>query len=68
MSLTNLLYGEIYGDRVQSLHIIDCLNWATITAQNRHVKEYKSIVQSYAPVAFEGSEYNNFLSHCNDTF
>ena len=68
MSLTNLLYGEIYGDRIQALHLLDCHNRATITAQNRQVKEYESIVRSNAPVIFEGDEYNKFLVHCNDTF
>ena len=67
-ALTNLLYDEIYGDCVQSLHIIDCHNRATIIAQNRHVKEYENIAQSYAPVVFNGSAYSKFLTHCNETF
>ena len=62
------MYEEIYGDQVQALHILDCHNRAIITAHNRHVKEYETIVQSYAPVVFEGSVYTNFLSHCNDIF
>ena len=31
-ALTNLLYDEIYGDRIQALHMLDCHNRATITA------------------------------------
>ena len=67
-SLTNLLYDEIYRDRVYSLHILDCHNRVTITAQNIHVKKYDNIVQSYAPAIFERITYTNFLSHCNDIF
>ena len=50
------------------MHILDCHNRATITAQNRHVKVCENIVQSYAPVVFEGDAYTAFLSHRNDTF
>ena len=67
MSLTNLLYGEIYGDRVQALHILDCHNRATITAQNRQVKEYESIVQSNAPVIFEPNQPRIRVATTRDT-
>ena len=53
-ALTNVLCDKIYGARVHALHILDCRNRKTITAQNGHVKECENIVQSYAPVVFEG--------------
>lgn len=40
-SLTNLLYGEEYHDKVQALCILDCNTRATITGSNQHVKEYE---------------------------
>ena len=34
-ALTNRLFAEVYGDRLQALHILDCHNRAVITLQNK---------------------------------
>ena len=67
-ALTNRLFGEVYGDRIQALHILDCHNRATVTMQNRQIKEYNIKILSLKQVTFDGDDYNTLLRTCDESF
>ena len=67
-ALTNRLFTEVYGDRVQALHILDCHNRAIVTLQNKQIKDYESQILAVKPVLFEGDSYKQLLQTCNDSF
>ena len=41
-ALTNRLFAEVYGDRVQALHILDCHNRTIVTLQNKQIKDHET--------------------------
>ena len=49
-ALTNRLFAEVYGDRVQALRILDCHNRAIITLQNKQLKDYETQILAHKPV------------------
>ena len=65
-ALKNQLNSEVYGDCLQALHILDCLNRATVTLQNRQIKLYEQKMLSYNPIVLDGAEYNVLLQTCDD--
>ena len=67
-ALTNCLFGEVYGDRIQALHILDCHNRATVTLQNRQIKEYEKKILRLKQVTFDGDDYNTLLRTCDESF
>ena len=52
--LTNQLFVEVYGDRVQALHLLDCHNKSIILIQNLQLKTIESSVKGLEPVIFHG--------------
>ena len=67
-ALFNLLYDEVYGDRLQSMHLINCFNRATVRNQNKTIRDYDKIISDNKPIVLDGEVYNSFLEKCNDTF
>ena len=67
-ALTNQLFEEVYGDRVQALHLLDYHNKSIILIQNLQIKTFESLVKGFKPVVFEGEKYHTFLWECNATF
>ena len=67
-ALLNSLYNEVYGDRLQSLHLINCFHRATMKNPNKKIHEYHTIINDYKPIVLYGDVYNNLLDKCNDTF
>ena len=67
-ALFNSLYDEVYGDRLQSLHLISCFNRATIKSQNKALREYEVMVSDNKPIILEGDVYNDLLEKCNNAF
>ena len=43
-ALFNSLYNKVYGDRLQSLHLINCFNRATMKNQNKSIRKYQTII------------------------
>ena len=67
-ALVNQLFEEVYGDRVQALHLLDCHNKLIILIQNLQLNIFETSVKRSEPVVFEGEKYHSFLRECNDTF
>ena len=67
-ALFNSLYDEVYGDRLQSLHLINCFNRATIKLQSKAIREYEVTISDNKPNILESDVYNDLLEKCNDAF
>ena len=66
--LMNTLYSEVYGDRLQCLHLMNCYNRAIMKNQMKLVRTYEDVIQKYNPVVLVGEEYESLLENCNDAF
>ena len=66
--LFNSLYDEIYGYRLQLLHLINCFNIATIENQNKTICEYQTILTTYELIVLDGVVYNTLLDKCDNIF
>lgn len=67
-ALINLLYDEVYGDRLQSLHLIHCFNRAIMKNQDKSIKDYEFTIHNNKPVVLAGEEYNYVLDKYNEIF
>ena len=67
-SLMISLYSEVYGDRLQCLHLLLCYNRANNKSQSVTIRKYDSIVQNFTPAVLEGESYNLLLSDLNTSF
>ena len=67
-ALTNQLFEEVYGDRVQALHLLYFHNKSIILIQNLQLKTIEYSVRGLEPVVFNGEKYHTFLRECNATF
>ena len=42
--LMNILYPEVYGDRLQCLNLINCFNRANVKNQGKTIREYEGVI------------------------
>ena len=68
MALLNLLYGEMFGDRLQAMHLINCYYRATIKTQSKQICQNSESIVQLQHVVLEGVEYNMLIDDCNETF
>ena len=67
-ALFNTLYDEVYGDRLQSLYLMNCFNRATNKNLNKTIRQYDVIINDNKPIILDGDAYNRLLDKCNDSF
>lgn len=58
----------MYGDRMQSLYLLNCFNRDLMNNQNKCIKEYKQTITAYVRDVLEGEDYNYLLEVCNSVF
>ena len=67
-SLMNSLYSEVYGDRLQCLHLLLSYHRANNKNHSVTIRQYDSLVQNFEPAVLEGESYNLLLSDLNTSF
>ena len=67
-SLMNSLYSEVYGDRLQCLHLLLSYHRANNKYQSVTIRKYDSLLQNFEPAVLEGESYNLLLSDLNTSF
>ena len=67
-SLMNSLYSEVYGDRLQCLHLLLSYHRANNKNQAVTIRKYDSLAQNFGPAVLEGESYNLLLSDLNNSF
>lgn len=59
--LFNSLYDKVYGDRLQSLHLIDCFDRAMVKNQNKSIREYETTIKDNKLIVLKGNDCNSLL-------
>ena len=68
LAVLNSLFPEVYGDRIQCMHLIHCYHRTTIQMQQTYIKASDIIIDSYSPIDLNGKVYNEFLIRCDTCF
>ena len=68
IAVFNRLFPEVYGDRIQCMHLIHCYYRSTIIMQQKYITECESRIKSYAPIKMHGQPYEEFLKKCDNVF
>jgi len=68
LGLLNTLFLEVYGDRIQCMHLIHCYYRKTILMQQQYMKQADLKINSYAPIDMVSDVYNNLLTKCDLIF
>ena len=68
LAVLNTLFPEVYGDRIQCMHLIHCYHRATIKMQQKHITASDIVIDSYSPIDLNGKVYDEFLNRCDSIF
>ena len=68
LALINTLFLEIYGDRIQCMHLIHCYFRNTILMQQQYMKELDMLIKSYAIIDMLSKINNDMLMNCDMLF
>ena len=68
LAVLNTLFPEVYGDRIQCMHLIHCYHRTTIKMQQKYIKASDIIIDSYSPIDLNGKVYDEFLNRCDSYF
>ena len=68
LAVLKTLFPEVYGDRIQCMHLIHCYHRITIKMQQQYIKASDEVIESYSPIDLNGKVYEYFLNRCDSYF
>ena len=68
LAVLNKLFPEVYGDRIQCMHLIHCYHRTTIQMQQKYIKACDLVIDTYSPIDLNGMVYDELLNKCDGYF
>ena len=68
IAVLNTLFQEVYGDRIQCMHLIHCYYRSTIISQQKYINEIEIINKARTPIELSGPAYDELLITCDKAF
>ena len=68
LAVLNSLFLEVYGDRIQCMHLLHCYHRCTIQMQQKYMNACDILISASAPIDLNGVLYEGFLAKCDNVF